>query len=431
MRPLARFIAIFSFAVLILFFRIARVQTTAADSQSLALTGARIYTSPTAAPLANHVILIRGGKIVSVAPASSLAVPKDTKTLDCTGSIVVAGFQNSHVHFTEDKWNGAADQPAEKLAKQLEDMLTRYGFTTAVDLGSFLANTVALRKRIQSGEVPGPRIFTAGSGLFPPNGAPFYIPDSIKPLLPQPATPEAAIQIVQSQINGGADVTKLFTGSLFSRTEIKLMPQDIATAAVTLSHQHNHLVFAHPSNIPGLEVALNAGVDVLAHTTPISGKWDDALIAKMLAHHMSLTPTLKLWLIEARKDNATPEQAESFAAKGVAELGQYQRAGGQILFGTDVGYVTDYDVTEEYRLMSQAGLTPMQILASLTTAPAARFGESQTRGQIADGMDADLVVLSADPANDASNLAKVRYTIRHGQIIYTAPSSESLKLSQN
>jgi len=421
MKSLARSIAVFSLAVLILFRGIARVQTTAADSQSLALTGAKIYTSPTAAPLANRVILIRGGKIVSVAPASSLAVPKDTKTLDCTGSVIVAGFQNSHVHFTEDKWNGVGTQPAEKLTKQFEDMLTRYGFTTAVDLGSFLANTVALRKRVESGEVVGPRILTAGGGLYPPNGPPFYIPDAIKPLLPEPATPEAAIQVVQSQISGGADVIKLFTGSLFSRTEIKLMPADVAAAAVSAAHQHHLLVFAHPSSIPGVEVALNAGVDVLAHTTPISGKWDDALIAKMLAHHMSLTPTLKLWLIEARKDNATPEQAESFAAKGVAELGQYQRAGGQILFGTDVGYVTDYDVTEEYRLMSQAGLTPMQILASLTTAPAARFGESQTRGQIAEGMDADLVVLSADPANDANNLAKVRYTIRHGQIIYTSP----------
>jgi imidazolonepropionase-like amidohydrolase len=423
MKPLARSIAIFCLALLILFFKIARVQSTAADSESLALTGAKIYTSPTAAPLANRVILIRNGKIVSVGPASSLAVPKDTKTLDCTGSVIVAGFQNSHVHFTENKWNGAADQPAGKLAQQLQDMLTSHGFTTVVDIGSYLPNTVAIRKRVESGEVPGPRIFTAGSGLYPPNGTPFYIPDSIKPFLPQPATPEAAIQIVQSQIDGGADVTKLFTGSLLSRTEIKLMPQDVATAAVTVSHQHNHLVFAHPSNILGLEVALNAGVDVLAHTTPISGKWDDALIAKMITHHMSLTPTLKLWLNEARKDDATPEQAERFAAKGVAELGQYQRAGGQILFGTDVGYVIDYDVTEEYRLMSQAGLTPMQILASLTTAPAARFSESQTRGQVASGMDADLVVLSADPANDANNFAKVRYTIRRGQIIYTAPTN--------
>jgi imidazolonepropionase-like amidohydrolase len=423
MKSLARSIAIFYLAVLILFLGIAWVQTNAADNQSLALTGAKIYTSPTASPLANGVILIRDGKIVSVGSASSLTVPKDAKKLDCTGDVIVAGFQNSHVHFTEDKWNGAADQPAEKLAQQLEDMLTSHGFTTVVDIASFLPNTVAIRKRVESGEIPGPRIFTSGGGLYPPNGAPFYIPDSIKPFLPEPATPEAAIRVVQSQIAGGADVTKLFTGSLVSRTEIKLMPQDVATAAVTISHQHNHLVFAHPSNIPGLEVALNAGVDVLAHTTPISGKWDDALIAKMIAHRMSLTPTLKLWLYVARGDNATSEQAERFAAKGVAELGQYQRAGGQILFGTDVGYVTDYDVTEEYRLMSQAGLTPMQILASLTTAPAARFNEAQTRGQVASGMDADLVVLSADPANDANNFAKVRYTIRRGQIIYKAPSN--------
>src|SRR6202034_3428797 len=125
-------------------------------------------------------------------------VPKDAKKPDCTGSVVVAGFQNSHVHFTEDKWNGAADQPAEKLAKQLEDMITRYGFTTALDLGSFLANTVALRQRVESGEVAAPRILTAGGGLYPPNGAPFYIPDGIKPLLAEPATPEAAIQVVQS-----------------------------------------------------------------------------------------------------------------------------------------------------------------------------------------------------------------------------------------
>jgi imidazolonepropionase-like amidohydrolase len=165
MKPLARSFAIFSLAVLITFLAIARVQTTAADSQSLALTGAKIYTSPTAAPLANRVILIRGGKIVSVAPAFSLAVPKDMKTLDCTGLVIVAGFQNSHVHFTEDKWNGAGTQPAEKLTKQLEDMLTRYGFTTAVDLGSFLANTVALRKRVESGVAGSARSGLIASGM--------------------------------------------------------------------------------------------------------------------------------------------------------------------------------------------------------------------------------------------------------------------------
>ncbi len=79
--------------------------------------------------------------------------------------------------------------------------------------------------------------------------------------------------------------------------------------------------------------------------------------------------------------------------------------------------MTDYDPTEEYAAMSRAGLTPMQILASLTTAPAERFGESNKRGRIAKGMDADLVILESDPLEDATNLAKVRATYRAGRPI--------------
>jgi imidazolonepropionase-like amidohydrolase len=108
--------------------------------------------------------------------------------------------------------------------------------------------------------------------------------------------------------------------------------------------------------------------------------------------------------------------------RSASNLRAYSNAGGQILFGTDVGYMTDYDPTDEYVLMSRAGLTPMQILASLTTAPSERFKESATRGTIAPGRDADLAVLAADPAQDAANFAKVRYTIRHGRIIYQAQS---------
>jgi imidazolonepropionase-like amidohydrolase len=68
--------------------------------------------------------------------------------------------------------------------------------------------------------------------------------------------------------------------------------------------------------------------------------------------------------------------------------------------------------------MTKAGLTPMQILASLTTAPAARWKESQRRGRLAAGMDADIVVLEADPAVDARNFAKVRCVFREGTEIY-------------
>jgi imidazolonepropionase-like amidohydrolase len=69
--------------------------------------------------------------------------------------------------------------------------------------------------------------------------------------------------------------------------------------------------------------------------------------------------------------------------------------------------------------MAQAGMTPMQILASLTTAPAARFKENQRRGRVAQGMDADLVVLEADPAADVRNFSRVRHTLRGGRLIYS------------
>ena len=88
---------------------------------------------------------------------------------------MVAGFQNSHVHFTDAKFAGAKDRPAAELAAAMTDMLNRYGFTTVVDTASDLANTVALRARVEGGEVAGPRILTAGGALYPKNGIPIYL----------------------------------------------------------------------------------------------------------------------------------------------------------------------------------------------------------------------------------------------------------------
>ena len=87
------------------------------------------------------------------------------------------------------------------------------------------------------------------------------------------------------------------------------------------------------------------------------------------------------------------------------------------MFGTDVGFMQDYDPSDEYVDMGRA-LTPMQILAALTTAPAAEFQEDNRRGRVVAGMDADLVVLGSDPAKDVHNFTDVRYTIRQGRVIY-------------
>jgi imidazolonepropionase-like amidohydrolase len=78
----------------------------------------------------------------------------------------------------------------------------------------------------------------------------------------------------------------------------------------------------------------------------------------------------------------------------------------------------DYDPSGEYALMAEAGMSFRQILASLTTTPAERFGEPERQGRISPGLAADLVVLEEDPAMDVRHLAAVRYTIRGGKVIY-------------
>lgn len=87
--------------------------------------------------------------------------------------------------------------------------------------------------------------------------------------------------------------------------------------------------------------------------------------------------------------------------------------------GTDVGYIDVYDTTEEYRQLGRA-LDWRQILTSLTTAPAERFGYAARKGRLARGMDADLVVLNGDPSKDIAAFARVRLTVRAGRTIYDA-----------
>jgi imidazolonepropionase-like amidohydrolase len=405
-----------SFIAAILVLSMVRTCPTAvsADAEVVAFVGAKIYTSPTDPPISNGTVVIRGEKIAVVGKTGTLPIPPDAKQIDCKGAVITAAFQNSHVHFAEQKWIDAATQPAEQLTTQLSDIFTRYGFTTVVDTGSLLPNTVAIRNRIASGEVTGPRILTAGVPLYPPDGIPYYLsdlPPEIRNLLPQPTTPAAAIAAVDDDLAGGADIIKLFTGSWIARGKVKPMPVDVATAAAEEAHKHGKLVFTHPSNVAGLEVALAAHVDVLAHSIEDMRGWNSSYLTRMKAANMTLIPTLKLF----GSDDDLPGILD--------EVGSYQRMGGQILFGTDVGYLPDYDPSNEYSLMSRAGLTSMQILASLTTAPADRFSESASRGRVAVGMPADLVVLSADPAIDATNFAKVRHTVRGGRIVYSASAN--------
>jgi imidazolonepropionase-like amidohydrolase len=291
-----------------------------------------------------------------------------------------------------------------------------------LDTASDVDNTVALRARIESGDVAGPRILTAGWALFPANGIPFYLrdmPAEFLSRLPQPATVEEALASVQANLDRGADATKLFVMTPLPEGRVAFMEPDIALAAADETHRRGHPVIAHPTDIEGVNIAIEAGVDVLVHTTIGQGRtiWDAALVSQLVEQDIAVIPTLMLWPYELERAHVPANVIDLATGDAIGQLRSFSAAGGQVLFGTDVGYMSDYDPSEEYRLMASA-LEPMQILASLTTAPAARWKESGQRGRVAAGLAADLVVLEADPGADAAGFAKVRCTIRGGRLIY-------------
>lgn len=382
----------------------------------IVLAHGRVYPSPTEKPIEDGVVVVEHGKITAVGPPAAMPIPPGAQTLDCSGCTITAGFWNSHVHFFERKWADAAAIPQQELALQLQDMLTRFGFTSVFDIGSMWENTSGLRDRIESGEVPGPRVRTAGPGLVPPGALP---PDIVINMMgcmkfnaPEIADAAQAATAARKLLDLGVDAIKVFLSSPRSAP----LTADVIEAAVNEAHRSGKLVFAHPNTGADVLTAACAGVDIIAHTTPHTGPWDDAILTTMRERRMALTPTLTIWKWYARHDRLSTQQ--KITNTEVDQLRAWLACDGEVLFGNDLGAV-DYDPTEEYVLMAEAGMSFREILASLTTAPAERFGESHKLGRITPGFEADLVVLKDDPSKEIRAFTSVQHTLRSGKIIYS------------
>jgi len=390
-----------------------------ARTADVALIGAKIYTSPTDPPIENGSTVVRDGLILSVGPSSTIKIPHSATIIDCRGLVVTAGFWNSHVHILAPALLHIQDSDAKKLDQELDTMFNRWGFTTVFDIASELDNTLALHRRIESGELRGPRILTVGEPIW--TIEPVYVRDFLRQNhihIENTETPEQAIALVRDHAARGANGIKLFTGSDQGHVQVALLPVATAKAAVDEVHRHGMPVFAHPTNVEGVRVAIDSGVDILAHTLPQSPPWTPKFTQQLKHANLSLIPTLTLFDVEARKANVPDQQRTVWIAQMVDQLRAYSEAGGDILFGTDIGYTDHYDTTLEFTLMSQAGMNYKQILASLTTNPARKFGDSDHTGRIAKDMKADLVILNADPAQDVTAYSKVRFTIRNGKVLY-------------
>ncbi len=249
----------------ILFILLLPLTGFAQQARTIALVGAKVYPSPTAAAIEDGVVLIRDGKIIAVGSRKRVPVAPHDSVLDCHGLTLTAAFWNCHVHFMEPKWEGADTMDARRFDRQMRDMITSHGFAHVFDIAALhITNVLRIRNRIGHGDVPGPVIYMVGSPLVPPNGNPFYI----EPLkLPVATDSQTAVSHIREQIDSGADGIKIWTGSP-TQHGLVYMPEEITRIITTTAHSSGKPVFAHPSSSKGVMVAVDNGVNILAHTTP-------------------------------------------------------------------------------------------------------------------------------------------------------------------
>lgn len=373
----------------------------------LALAGGTVIPDAQTEEIAEGLVLIDGARIVYAGPHADAAIPSGAQTIDCTNLTVTPGFWNTHVHFFERKWAGAGAIPQEELEEQLGDF-ARYGFTTVFDLSSDLENTLALRARIESGEVAGPSILTTGAGLVPPGALP---PDVVNRMMgmmpvsmPMVSAAGSVDRAVDAAVAGGADAVKIFASG---NARESAMSARVMQRAIERAHASGKPVFVHVNTERDVQLALSSGADVIAHTTPRT-PWSDETLAQVEAGNAAITPTLGLWETFLRHDRLSAKNA--IVAAAVEQLRSWIARGAGVLFGTDYGAV-EADPSREFALMAAAGMDFRAILHALTTAPAGRFGERS--GRLVQGYRADAVAFAGDPA-------AVRCTVQRGRVVFRA-----------
>lgn len=382
-----------------------------------AIVGGLVYPAPDAVPIADGVVLIDGERIAAAGARDAVEIPRGATVIDAGGGAVLAAFWNSHVHLFEPRWQGIDTLTADAIETLLRELFTQYGFAHVVDIGSFPEVTLAVRQRVRAGEIAGPDIRTTLVPFVPPDGTPRYVAPLV---LPELHGARGARDSVHARVTQGADGIKLFTMPITRTTPFPVMDATVVRAVAEAAHAAGRFVVAHPTDLPGVRVAVENGVDVLAHTAPEAGPLPDALLREMVDRQMALVPTLTLWELDVGGDSAV---VRAYVAAAQQQASAFAGMGGRILFGTDAGYIPAYDPTREYQLMAGAGLDGRSILASLTTAPAAQFGAADRTGRLGAGYDADIVIVDGDPLQDARALARVRLTMKRGRILYQRPTT--------
>jgi imidazolonepropionase-like amidohydrolase len=232
------------------------------------------------------------------------------------------------------------------------------------------------------------------------------------------------MRAVREEIHRGAGVIKLRLAAqpALDPKSGPMETQEELDAIVSTAHRLDRRVAAHSAGDPAAnEMAIDAGVDTIEH-----GPLSDANIADMVKHHTAYTCTL-LAAKTAEKVTAALGVLPGYYDKVVVSVGKAHRAGVPILFGSDLPVMKIDKTPEEFLLMQQAGLTPVEALQTATVNAAAALGMSDTLGSIAPGKAADIIALAHDPRADLREMSKVAFVMKGGKVFkaWEAPARQT------
>ena len=382
--------------------------------------------------LRDKTLVIRGNQIVEIRDG----FVGDGKVVDLRSAFVLPGLIDSHVHLTgESSPNSRLDGVTQSDATQamvgarFARRTLNAGFTTVADLGASNEAIFALRDAVRRGDVPGPRIIASGSAVSIHGGhgdANGYRDDILHLMSPESicSGPEDCMRAVRLQVRSGADIIKITaTGGVLSNTAAGLAQQfseDELAAIVASAHRMGRQVTAHAHGVDGINAFLKAGGDSIEHGTYL----DDESMRLFKAHNAWLVPTLMagdyVARIAASPDNFfTPAQTAKALEAGPKMLDMARRAhagGVRIAFGTDTGVSAHGDNAQEFALLVRAGLTPLEAIQSATVGAAEHLKISNEAGRLAPGMPADLIAVAGDPLSDVTELERVRFVMKSGQV---------------
>jgi imidazolonepropionase-like amidohydrolase len=394
---------------------------------TLAIHRARLIDG-TGALLDQATVLIRGTRIVAVGPSRAITIPKGARRIDGRGLTVIPGLIDCHVHLClggEPDVVGTmeSEPPSYTLLKSARHARATIeaGFTTVRDVGSRDHSIFMLKRAIESGIVPGPRIIGAGHAICMIGGHARFIGREVEGA-------EQVRQAVEEQLAAGADVIKVIAsgGVLTPGTspDQAQMTMEELSSAVEAARRAEKKVAAHAHGASGMKNAIQAGVHSIEHATLL----DDDAGELMKRFGVFMVPTLSALATTAasRPGCGIPEsalsKARSMTKRHQTSFRKAHRSGISIAMGTDAGTPFNYhgDNAQELDRMVALGMTPMDAIMASTSAAARLIGLQESVGTIRKGFQADLLVIEGNPLTRIELLrdrSRIMGVIQAGQFV--------------